>query len=178
MKTLILNGSARESGNTAALLNKLLSSARGEIININAFASGISACTNCGSCDKGGCVLDDKMREVFAAAETADNVVIASPVYFGNLTPPLLAVLSRFQCRFSDFGKIPVFGKRKKGVIILTSGGGGVKGRAEADARMMLKMMNAEIVETVISEKTDKIQASGDTAALNKAEEAAKILFL
>jgi multimeric flavodoxin WrbA len=178
MKTLLLNGSARAAGHTARLVNTLLEGARGDIVGVNAFKDRISPCLNCGQCKPDSrCILNDKMRDVYDAIETVDNVIIASPVYFGGLTPPLLSVLSRLQCYFKDYTTVPAAAKRKKGVILLTGGGSGVTGRAEADARLMLKIMNAEIVDVVFSVRTDKLAAAADTAALKRVAEAAKILF-
>lgn len=180
MKTLVLNGSPRHDGNTAALLKKVLEAARGEIIRADAFACNISACSNCGRCSENKKCVNPDMNDIYAAAEDADNVIIASPVYFGGLTPPLLSIMSRFQTYYSgaDYTRMPVIGKRKRGIVILTGGGdSGIKNRAGVYARFLLKMMNVEIIERISSLQTNQLPATEDAEAMARAEAAGKDLF-
>ena len=50
MKTLLLNGSPRQNGNTVSLIRELKAHLEGEIIEISAFYSGIAPCIDCRGC--------------------------------------------------------------------------------------------------------------------------------
>jgi multimeric flavodoxin WrbA len=171
-KTLIINGSPHENGDTAALVRQLRrSSADCEYAEMSAYRANISPCVDCRSCwTVKGCVIDDDMRAIYS--DDFDNVVVASPIYLSNLPGPLLSVASRFQMHFGAARKLrdPFVLRRKKGGVILA--GGGSKGGAEGalhSARVMLRMMNASGFEenTVMSLRTDFIPASRDADALD-----------
>ena len=62
----------------------------GEITQIDAYRCGIAPCVDCRWCwTHAECALHDGMARVFAEMDAADNLVIASPVYFSELTGPL-----------------------------------------------------------------------------------------
>ena len=146
MKTLILNGSPHKEGNTASLLKLFTERLRGEYIIVSAYDGGISPCTDCRYCQRHGkCCKKDGMEEVYGYTASCDNILIASPVYFSELTPPLLAVGSRFQafyCARRFLGSEPV-PKAKRGGILLTGGGDGEFFMAEKSAAILLKIMGA-----------------------------------
>ena len=147
MKTLILNGSPRKNGNTQALLKLFTEQLTGEHKTINAYYADISPCTDCRYCQKHGkCCKKDGMEEVYSYTADCDNILIASPVYFSELTPPILGILSRFQafyCSRRFLGIEPVT-KKKKGAVLLTGGGDGGFDLAERSAKILLKIMGAE----------------------------------
>ena len=98
MKTLIFNGSPRENGNTVSLINKATEKIAGEYKVINAYRCNISPCVDCRYCwDHTGCAIEDEMQEVYKYIRECDNILIASPVYFSELTGKLLDVGSRLQ---------------------------------------------------------------------------------
>lgn len=178
MKTLILNGSPRKNGNTQALLKLFTEQLTGEHKIIDAYFANISPCTDCRSCQKSGkCRIRDDMEEVYSYGLDCDNILIASPVYFSELTPPLLGLLSRFQafyCSRRFLGIEPVT-KKKKGGIILTGGGDGGFELAERSAKILLKIMGAEEEFPVIyCGNTDFIKAEEDKEAVKKVINLAK----
>lgn len=170
MKTMFLIGTARKDGETAALIRAVMPALKqmGEVQEFLPFTDDISACTDCRYCrTHAGCSIQDKMQDVYKCIGECDNVVIASPIYFGMLTPPLLAVQSRFQAFYSEsFGVLPQQGPRKKGAILLTGGGFGGHEAAEKAARSMLHSMNAEWVGTALAASTDTLPAAEDEGAL------------
>lgn len=169
MKTLILNGSPRKNGDTVSLIKLLTEKLKGEYKILNTFYSNISPCTDCRSCQKNmGCVINDEMRSIYKYTEDCDNIVIASPIYFSELTGSLLNVGSRFQafycCR--RFLNTEPVSKKKKGGIILVGGGDGSFDTAEKTARVLLRHMGAETVfPLVCSHNTDNIPAVQDKGA-------------
>ena len=83
MKTLIINGSPRVSGDTVSLINRLSENLSGEYRIINTYTCNISPCVDCRYCKThAGCAIRDDMQEVYKYIEECDNIVIASTVYF------------------------------------------------------------------------------------------------
>ena len=168
-KTLILNGSPRPSGNTAALINALKKHLQGEIIEISAFRSHIAPCVDCRSCwQTAQCVVKDEMQTIYQ--DDYDNVVIASPVYFGTLPGPLLGIISRMQPWHAAtyFLKQPPVQRLKKAAVILTAGSRGNHEMALRNCYPLFKMLNAHGIEdhVVYSPLTDTLPAWEDHEAL------------
>ena len=99
MKVLILNGSPRVNGNTAIALNEMVKVFEADGIEIDVVQLGnkdIRGCIACGTCfSKGKCVFDDIVNELAPKFETADGLVIASPVYYASANATLIACLDR-----------------------------------------------------------------------------------
>ena len=109
------------------------------------------------------------MQEIYEYIQDCDNVVIASPIYFAELSGMLLALGSRLQTYVSAkyMRKETPIAKPKKGAVILAGGGSGGAERAYETAKELLKLMNCtEIHELVASRKTDHVPASEDDEAM------------
>ncbi len=92
-------GSPKKAGNTEFLLNEALAvcTERG-FQTERRLCSEISVdfCSDCGDCSKGKpCPKDDDMPGFLEALQKADGIIVASPVYFGNVTGQLKAVFDR-----------------------------------------------------------------------------------
>ena len=102
MKTLIFNGSPRKKGETAYMIKTLQEKLGGEFKVVDAYRARISPCIDCRWCfEHAGCAVQDEWQEILSFIEECDHIVIASPVYFEEVTGMLLAVLSRLQTYFS-----------------------------------------------------------------------------
>ena len=170
MKTLILFGSPRRGGNTAALLELLCRELRGDYMLVDAYRADVSPCIDCRVCrKKPGCAIDDGMREIYACIEECDNAVIASPIYFSELTGKLLDVGSRLQTYFCSTvlrGEAAP-GKPKRGGVILCGGGTGSADKAFSTAKRLLHYLTCdEVYPAVVSHSTDERPASEDPDAL------------
>lgn len=170
MKTLILNGSPRPKGDTASLIEVVTNQIQGEYKIVNAYRSDISPCVDCRYCWKHeGCAIEDEMQEVYDYLRDCDNVLIASPIYFSELTGKLLDLASRLQTYFSAriIRKEKPDIKEKKGAVILAGGGSGGVNKAYETAVMLLHEMNCcDIHEVVSCSHTDKVPGIEDLAAL------------
>ena len=100
MKVLLINGSPRKEGNTYLALSEVASALQAngvdtEIVSIGAKA--VQGCIACGRCaELGRCVFKDALYEkVRAAIETADSLVVGSPVYYAGPNGSLCALLDR-----------------------------------------------------------------------------------
>ncbi|NLL90872.1 MAG: flavodoxin family protein [Ruminococcaceae bacterium] len=179
MKTVIFNGSPRKSGDTATLINEFRSELKGKITVFSAYAGGISPCTDCRYChEHSGCSIADGMDGVYNSISDCDNLVIASPLHFSELSGPLLSLFGRFQTYYAAkyIRKKPEKIKRKNGVLILAGGGSGGSESAVRTAETVFQMLNTECVSVVTSLKTDVLPASLDEAALSDARNAGKLL--
>ena len=99
MKVLMLNGSPRTEGNTAIALKEMerIFEAEGiEVKTVQIGARDIRGCIACTSCKKTGkCVFDDEVNDIAADFESADGLVVASPVYYASANATLIACLDR-----------------------------------------------------------------------------------
>lgn len=168
MKTLLINGSPRPNGNTAALIRELKAYLEGEIIEISAFYSGIAPCIDCRGCWKTArCVVRDGMDLIYE--DDFDNVVIASPVYYGTLPGSVLSLMSRLQPWHvaTHFLKDPLIQRPKKAAAILTAGGKGNAEKAQMHLNAFFRMLNARGFRehTACSADTDTIPADRDEEA-------------
>jgi multimeric flavodoxin WrbA len=174
MKTLILNGSPRENGDTVSLLRKVTEKLPGEYKIVNAYRCGISPCIDCRYCwTHSGCAIMDEMQEVYDFIRECDNILIASPVYFSELTGKLLDVGSRLQVYYcaAAFRKEKLIEKEKKGAVILVGGGDGRMDHAYSTACVLLRQMNCRTIhELVSSHHTNEIPAAEDAKAIQGTE--------
>lgn len=170
IKTLIFNGSPRKNGDTAFLIKNLTAQLQGECKIINAYTANISPCIDCRKCwNEYGCIIKDEMQEVYSYLEICDNVIIASPIYFSELTGKLLDITSRLQMYFSAnrFLNIKPKLKEKKGAVILAGGGTGSPQKAYETAACLLHYMNVQTIHPLICcHNTDNIPAEKDTQIL------------
>ena len=99
MKILMLNGSPRANGNTAAALRKMekIFAAEGletELIQVGGLA--VHGCVACGKCAQTGkCVFDDIVNELAPKFQACDGLVVGSPVYYASANATLVAALTR-----------------------------------------------------------------------------------
>ena len=168
MKTLLINGSPRTNGNTVALIRELKANLEGEIIEISAFYDQIAPCIDCRGCWKTArCVVHDGMDEIYG--DDFDNVVIASPVYYGTLPGSVLSLMSRLQPWHvaTHFLKDPLIQRPKKSAAILTAGGKGNADKAYMHLNAFFRMLNARGFRehTACSPDTDTIPAEQDENA-------------
>jgi multimeric flavodoxin WrbA len=100
MKALAINGSPRESGNTAEMLNTVLNVLKDGGVETELYQAGgkpVQGCKACGQCRKNvsQCVIDDWVMDVYKKMVEADAIIIGSPTYFADLTPETKAVIDR-----------------------------------------------------------------------------------
>ena len=112
MKVLLINGSPRANGNTAAALEEMAKTFREEGVEAEILQVGhlpIRGCTACGGCRKlGKCVYEDGVNEAAEKFREADGLVVGSPVYYASANATLMAFLQRlfFSSRFPKTMKV------------------------------------------------------------------------
>jgi multimeric flavodoxin WrbA len=135
MKVLCLLGSRNPEGQTARAAKALLSgvTAQGhesELVILPDLT--LERCRQCdnngwGLCrEQGVCVIEDDIIELIDKIRDADVVVFATPVYFGDLSESIRALLDRLRrvCRHEN-GKAGIQGKPAVGICVAGGGGGG-----------------------------------------------------
>lgn len=178
MKTLLLNGSPRINGDTASLIQAVRQGLSGEVKQLDAYRCKISPCVDCRFCwENPGCAIQDEMQEVYRYLQDCDNVLIASPIYFSELTGKLLDVGSRLQTYFCAqlFRKESPALKAKRGAVLLVGGGDGHMDKAYDTACTLLRHMNCQAIhKPVFSHHTNRRPAIHDGNALAGAESIAR----
>ncbi|HZW49053.1 MAG TPA: flavodoxin family protein [Bacillota bacterium] len=108
MKVLILNGSPRLNGNTAAALKAiqkgiLAKLPAAEIEFCDVVQMNIRGCIACNACKSNGgnCVMSDDTNQIIQKIADANLLILGSPVYYWGLTAQLKTVIDKFYCRNS-----------------------------------------------------------------------------
>lgn len=101
MTVLGISGSPKRGGFTDLLLDKALEGAEaGEAMVEKVVLNDLvfRPCQECGGCDETGiCVQDDDLKPFYQKLLKADAVIVASPIYFTNITAQLKAMIDRCQ---------------------------------------------------------------------------------
>lgn len=97
---LILTGSPRLQGNSDLLSDAFMEGALAgghQVKKINVAQQNIHYCTGCGMCQKNGghCVLKDDMEAILKQMIEADVIVMATPVYFYNMSAQMKTLIDR-----------------------------------------------------------------------------------
>ena len=174
MKTLVVSGSPRMSGDSMTLANEMIRHLDGEVHIVHTYYDNISPCVDCRYCwSNVGCAIDDRMQDVYELLNEVDNVVMVSPLHFSALAGKLLSFASRLQTlyasRFIRHGTEHKL-KRKRGALVI-SAGGRIKypEMATALAHSIFQSMNVHSIGNVLSLHTDEIPAGEDASAMNEA---------
>ena len=120
---LIALGSPRKKGNSATLAAKLAEAASANGANVETvYLNGldIKPCQGCEKCQQegsAGCVIKDDMHQIYPELQEADSVVIASPVYWFNVSAQTKTLIDRFYA--VGVGDNNIF-RGKKFAVILT----------------------------------------------------------
>lgn len=110
MKALVLMGSPRKQGNTAALLKPFceeLENGGAEVESVWLYDRDIRPCVACRVCQKDwsvfGCAQRDDVQAIFDQILESDLIVLATPIYSWYCTPPMKALLDRLVYGMNKF---------------------------------------------------------------------------
>ena len=112
MKVLIINGSPRVNSNSAALIREITSIFEQEGIRIDLYQLGnkaIRGCMACGYCyEHQECVFKDDVNDLASRFESADGLIVVSPVYYGSANGSVISLLDRlfYSTHFSKRFKV------------------------------------------------------------------------
>jgi multimeric flavodoxin WrbA len=125
-KVVILLGSPRKRGNSAALAERIAEGARSSGAEVTSFylhgmkIAPCNACEGCHQPESTGCVIKDDMQKIYPKLVEADAIVYASPIYWFTLSAQLKLAIDRcYALGGSDRHKLA--GKRM--VLVFAYGG-------------------------------------------------------
>lgn len=144
MKIIVLNGSPRPNGNTAAMVDAFTKGARmngHEVAVISVCQKEIKGCIACEYCHtkgNGKCILQDDMLEIYPVLDEAEMIVLASPIYYYSFSGQL-------QCAINRIYALDKPKKLKKAALFLSSGDNNVyDGAIYAYTNSFLTYLNLE----------------------------------
>ena len=121
MKILILNGSPRSNGNTAAMVAAFVEGLNENNHDVTVVPvcrkkiAGCLACEYCHTKGNGTCVQKDDMQEIYPVLSEAEMIVLASPIYYHSFTGQL-------QCAINRIYALDKPKNLKKAALLLSSG--------------------------------------------------------
>ncbi|MBC7077487.1 MAG: flavodoxin family protein, partial [Synergistales bacterium] len=108
MKAIGIVCSPRRNGNSEVLVREVLNAAgdgAAKVLRPNEMK--IRGCQGCYACkEKGRCVVEDDMQELYQEIEEADVVVFGTPIYMYGVASQFKVVLDRL---FAFLGPAPDF---------------------------------------------------------------------
>lgn len=173
-------GSPRRNGNSDALLEAALAGARGAGAHTRVLVAadaGLRACLGCNACSAtGDCVQRDGGPALYEAVDSADAIIVASPVFFAGVPGVLKVLYDRMQ---PYWVRTHVLGlpapRRRPGAVLLVRGGGDPYGFDAADAttRSVFAVLGIDSIGEVTVAGAD---APGDLQKHPEALEEARLL--
>jgi len=125
-KILVVTGSPRVDGNSAALIQRFQSGAeeesgKVEVVRLHDLEiRPCSACRACKGCDDSDCVVDDDMKTLYPKIRAADALILVSPIYWWNVAAQTKLFIDR--CEALDGPAGNVLSTKTMGVILVYGG--------------------------------------------------------
>lgn len=172
MKTLVIIGAARKNGHTRSMVDLLLEHLDGEAEIIDAYRTDVTPCMDCRFCwKKKECVIKDGMQDIYKKVEEADNIVLASPMYFHSVTGRMKTLIDRFQVYWAGHVRqdMPESFLRK-GAILMVGGAPSFENQflgGQLVLRNLLKDLSTELLGEVCLPNSDRdsLETRPDIAA-------------
>lgn len=106
-KVLVLSGSPRKGGNSDLLCDEFVKGAKesgNDVQKIFIRSKKIGYCNACYYCSSNGgkCAIKDDMAEILDEIQSADVIVMASPVYFYSIDAQMKALIDRCVARWTQ----------------------------------------------------------------------------
>ena len=110
---MIIDGGPRRNMNTAAMVEKFAEGARAgdaEVKVVRLYDIDYKGCRSCMACQLKGkrvdsCQYKDGLTDILAECAAADGLVLASPIYYGEITAQLRAFYERLTFPWLSYSK-------------------------------------------------------------------------
>ena len=125
---LVLNGSARPRGFTAAMISAFCKGAEEGGNNVSVINLSSLKIHSCIGCLKGGkdslhpCTIKDDMDTIFGEMKTAEVIVFATPLFFWSYSGMLKNVIDRLWA-LAECDRSMLIGKGRAGALLVAAGG-------------------------------------------------------
>lgn len=182
-KVIVFNGSPNKKGHTSTLINRVMEKLDEEIsvevIDIFKVIKEVSPCIDCGTCVKQNrCPLPDDFNVYIEKMNEADFFIIASPMWFGTVSGPLLSFFSRLQiisCGIiwrKDVQHI----WDKGGLFLMTSGAKwhSMMKSVETTVEFIFSHLDASILDFIYATDTDRYPSIENTQTMKRCDLAAE----
>ncbi len=129
-KIVILNGSPRKTGNTSALIKAFTEGAESAGNTVTTFfldGMNIHGCKGCfggHSSQACPCVQKDDMDKIYPAVKESDVVVLATPLYYWNMSGQIRTAIDRLFALEEGDGNL-LRGNDRSGVLLMAAEGHG-----------------------------------------------------
>jgi multimeric flavodoxin WrbA len=179
---LIVKGSPRERGNSAALAGQVAAGAReagAQVESVYLHGMDIQACDACDFCrdaPETGCVIDDDMQALYPKIRDADALVYASPVYWFTMSAQMKLFMDRCYALGgdSDYASEHALAGKRIGIVLTYGGDDPFDSGAINAIRTFQDVFNyvpAEIVGMVYGYASDPGEIESNQALMQKAFE-------
>ena len=126
-KIMIIDGGPRRNMNTAAMVEAFAEGARSagaEVRHVRLYDIDYKGCRSCMACQLKGkrvdsCRFKDGITDILAECAAADGLVLASPIYFGEVTAQLRAFWERLVFPWLSYSKGSVTAPKKMPVAFI-----------------------------------------------------------
>jgi multimeric flavodoxin WrbA len=181
LKVVIVKGSPRQDGNSAALADQVAAGARAAGAHVESFflhGMDIRACDACDACRTEpyrGCVIEDDMQILYPKLKSADAIVIASPVYWFTVSAQTKLFMDRWYGLGGEEG-YALAGKRF-GIVLAYAGEDPFVSGAVNALRMFqdaIRFIEAEIVGMVYGSAWKAGEVRTNKALMDEAYELGK----
>ena len=178
---IAIYGSPRRRGNTAALLQQAVAGARAagaRVTEIVLRDLKISPCLEIYGCKKNGrCVIKDDFQRLHDQLQACRGIMLASPIFFMNVSGQMKAFIDRFQCFWAlrhvlkSSVPLPPGGEKRRAVFLSTAGFARTKFDCTLlTVRAFLSTIEARLIDTLcINGIDDKGEVSGHPEMLEQA---------
>ncbi len=175
MNILIVTGSPRKNGNTEIMADAFSQSAReaGHKVTIRKLSTlKINPCLDCKYCfnHEGVCIQKDDMNEILKDVKQTDMLVIASPIYWFDISAQTKCFIDRMYAFAKKGFRISSI------AMLLNSGSDGVYAAAEAQLHDISSYLKWELKGVIKVPDMDEKGSMVGSAGLEKVREFAKSL--
>lgn len=129
-KIIILNGSPRKNGNTSALVKAFTEGAESTGNTVTEFFLDTMDINGCKGCFGGHssrecpCVQKDDMAKIYPAVKESDVIVLATPLYYWNMSGQIRTAIDRLFALEENDGNL-LRGNGKSSALLMAAEGNG-----------------------------------------------------
>lgn len=191
MQVVGIVGSPRKRMNTDTIVQTILDGCQESGVTVAKIYLNdldIQPCQSCKIQDGSGCIYEDDMEQVYEILETADGLVLGTPVYYNTVSSQMKLVIDRSYCLaravISPTGQSvyeSAVRKKKKGIVVSVGGSGKNPECVLPVFRIWAPEVNLEIVDSVLATRAQLGKDPMESAellkeAFSKGEELARSL--